>query len=94
VSRVVPSIHPFIATAPRGTAWHSTESARASASPQAYEATLKAAKAFALTAIDLFTDPALVRKIRNEFQRAQPEGISNSPGQDPGIGGESFSPCR
>jgi amidohydrolase len=80
VSRVVPSIHPFIATAPRGTAWHSTESARASASPQAYEATLKAAKAFALTAIDLFTDPALVRNIRNEFQRAQPEGISNSPG--------------
>jgi len=72
VSRVAPSIHPFIAVAPKGTAWHSTESARASCSPQAHEATLKAAKAFALTVIDLFSDPSLVRNIKEEFQRARP----------------------
>jgi aminobenzoyl-glutamate utilization protein B len=79
VSWVAPSIHPFIATAPRGTAWHSTESARASATPQAYEGTLKAAKAFALTAIDIFSDPALVRNIKEEFQRAQSGRKSLSP---------------
>ena len=79
VSWVAPSIHPFIATAPRGTAWHSTESARASAAPQAYEATLKAAKAFALTAVDLFSDPGLVRNIKEEFQRAQSGRNSHFP---------------
>jgi amidohydrolase len=79
VSWVAPSIHPFIATAPRGTAWHSTESARASSAPQAYEATLKAAKAFALTAVDLFSDPGLVRNIKEEFQRAQSGRNSRSP---------------
>jgi len=70
VSWVAPSIHPFIATAPRGTAWHSTECAKASATPQAYDATAKTAKAFALTAIDLFSDPDLVRKIKEEFEGA------------------------
>jgi amidohydrolase len=71
VSQVTPSIHPFIAAAPRGTPWHSTESARAACSPQAHEATLKAAKAFGMTVIDIFSDPSLVRKIKEEFEQAQ-----------------------
>ena len=71
VSQVTPSIHPFIAAAPRGTPWHSTESARAASSPQAHEAALKAAKAFGMTVIDIFSDPSLVRKIKEEFTQAQ-----------------------
>ncbi len=67
VSHVAPSIHPFLAIAPRGTAWHSRESAAAAASPQAHETATKCAKAFGLTAIEIFSDPALVRKIRDEF---------------------------
>lgn len=70
VSQVVPSIHPFIAIAPPGTAWHSTESAQAASSPDAHYATLKTAKAFAMTVIDLVTDPSLTAKIREEFQQA------------------------
>ena len=77
VSQVTPSIHPFIATAPRGTPWHSTESARAASSPQAHEAVLNAAKAFGMTIIDIFSDPSLARKIREEFEQAQPKKRPN-----------------
>jgi amidohydrolase len=70
VSQVVPAIHPFIAAAPRGTAWHSAESARAACSPQAHEAAINAAKAFGLTAIDLFFNPDLVRRVKEEFDQA------------------------
>jgi amidohydrolase len=73
VSQVVPSIHPFIAAAPPGTAWHSTESAKAARSPQAHEAAVNAAKAFGLTAIDLFSDPDLVGQIKEEFGKARGE---------------------
>lgn len=71
VSQVAPSIHPFIAIAPRGTAWHSAEAAKASASPQAYEATIKAAKTFGMTTIDILTNPELVKKIKEEFEQAK-----------------------
>ena len=71
VSQVAPAIHPFIAIAPKGTAWHSTDVVKASASPQAYEATVKTAKAFGMTAIDLFTDPVLTQKIKDEFDQAK-----------------------
>jgi amidohydrolase len=71
VSQVAPSIHPFIAIAPRGTAWHSVEAAKASASPQAYEATIKAAKAFGMTTIDILTNPELAKKIKEEFAKAK-----------------------
>jgi hypothetical protein len=71
VSQVVPGIHPFIAIAPRGMALHSIESARASASPQAYEATVNAAKALGMTTIDIFSDPELAKKIKEEFAQAK-----------------------
>ncbi len=71
VSEIAPSIHPFIAIAPKGTAWHSTESAKASASPQAFEATVNTAKAFGMTAIDIFTDAELTNKIKQEFTQAK-----------------------
>lgn len=67
VSQVVPSIHPFIAICPKGTAWHSRESGRAASSSQAYESALSTAKAFGMTAIDIFSDPDLVRRIREGF---------------------------
>jgi metal-dependent amidase/aminoacylase/carboxypeptidase family protein len=71
VSQVAPSIHPFIAIAPKGTAWHSTEAAKASCSPQAFEAIVKAAKAFGMTVIDILTHPELAKKIKDEFVQAK-----------------------
>ena len=38
-----------------------------------HEATLKAAKAFGMTVIDIFSDPSLVRKIKEEFEQAKPK---------------------
>ncbi|MCX5907744.1 MAG: hypothetical protein NTY64_11310, partial [Deltaproteobacteria bacterium] len=58
---------PFLAIAPKGTAWHSREAAAAAASPQAHETAVKAAKAFGMTAIDIFSDSNLVGRIRDEF---------------------------
>ncbi|UCF82580.1 MAG: hypothetical protein JSV50_15485 [Desulfobacteraceae bacterium] len=70
VSQVVPAIHPFIAIAPKGMALHSIESTKASASPQAYDATVKTAKALGMTTIDIFSDPELAKKIKKEFAQA------------------------
>jgi hypothetical protein len=71
VSQVAPSIHPFIAIAPKGTSWHSTESAKYADSEEGYEASIKAAKAFAMTAVDIFTDENLATRIREEFVGAR-----------------------
>jgi amidohydrolase len=67
VSQVVPAIQPYIAIAPKGTPWHSVESVKASVSAQACEATVKAVKALAMTAIDIFMDSELTKKIKAEF---------------------------
>lgn len=64
VSTVVPSIHPFMAIAPFGTPSHSVEFARHAATPEAMDTLAAAAKALALTAIELFDDPDLVRRAK------------------------------
>jgi len=69
VSYVVPSIHPSIAIGPRKLAGHSREFAEASMSERGHEAMLVAAKAMALTSVDLFTDEALMKKVKREFGR-------------------------
>jgi len=69
VSYVVPSIHPSIAIGPRKLAGHSREFAEASVSERGHEAMLIAAKAMALTSVDLFTDEALMKKVKREFGR-------------------------
>jgi len=69
VSYVLPSIHPSIAIGPRKLAGHSREFAVASVSERGHEAMLVAAKAMALTSVDLFTDEALMKKVKREFGR-------------------------
>jgi len=67
VSYVVPSIHPSIAIGPKTLAGHSREFAVASVSDRGHEAMLNAAKAMALTTLDLFSDPSLTEKVKREF---------------------------
>ncbi len=67
VSQVVPAIHPYIAICGEEIASHSREFAAAAASPRGQAAMLLAAKALAMTAVDLFTAPALVRRMKQEF---------------------------
>ena len=68
VSHVVPSIHPYIAIAQESAAIHSPEFAAAAASPQGDAGLLLAAKAMALTTIDLAMDGVLLAGIRREFE--------------------------
>jgi len=69
VSYVVPSIHPSIAIGPKKLAGHSREFAEASVSERGHQAMSVAAKAMALTSVDLFTDEALMNKVKREFAK-------------------------
>ncbi len=67
VSRVVPTIHPNF---PIGTGLelHTREFARAAASPAGEEGLLEAARALALTVVDLAADPERREAVRREFE--------------------------
>lgn len=67
VSQVVPSIHPSIAIADKGIALHSSEFATAANSERGYQAIIVAAKALAMTAVDMLADGALAAKVKKEF---------------------------
>jgi metal-dependent amidase/aminoacylase/carboxypeptidase family protein len=67
VSHVVPALHPYIAIAPAGTAGHTIEFREAAKSTAGHEGLINAAKAMAMTTIDLLSDPKLVQQIKQEF---------------------------
>jgi len=67
VSQVVPAIHPYISICDNSIAGHSQEFTEASASKKGHAAMLTAGKALAMTAIDLFTDPEMMKRVKDEF---------------------------
>ena len=69
VSQVIPSIHPFVAIAPVGVAHHSPQFALAAASEAGIQGLLDAAKALAMTVVDLVANPGIVSKVKEEFQQ-------------------------
>ena len=69
VSQALPMIHPYIRIAPDDTPNHSREFTEAAASPMARAGMLAAAKALAMTALDLLADPARLEAARAEFGR-------------------------
>jgi len=69
VSQLVPSIHPFVAVAPGDVLIHSPEFAAAATSDAAIQGLLDAAKALAMTVVDLVASPEVFVKIREEFER-------------------------
>ena len=69
VSQVVPSIHPFIAIAPVEVANHSPQFALAAASEAGTHGLLDAAKALAMTVVDLVANPEIVSKVKEEFSK-------------------------
>jgi len=75
ISRVIPSIHPYIAIAPEGTPGHSTAFRDAAATPQALENALAAGKAMALAAIDLLAEPSLMKAALEEFEKRRNDGV-------------------
>jgi metal-dependent amidase/aminoacylase/carboxypeptidase family protein len=71
VSQVIPTIQPMMKIAPEGTPIHSRAFEAAAVSPIAREGTLNAAKAMAMTTLDLLAEPALVKRAQDEFRRAK-----------------------
>ena len=68
VTQLVPSIHPFVAIAPVGIALHSPQFASAAASEAGIQGLIDAAKALAMTVVDLVANPEIVSKVKEEFQ--------------------------
>jgi amidohydrolase len=68
VSHVVPAIHPYVVIADPDVGGHTPEFAEASASPRGDQALLRAAKALAMTAVDLMTQPELVEQAKAELR--------------------------
>ncbi len=69
VSQVVPSIHPFVTIAPVGVANHSPQFASAAASEAGIRGLIDAAKALAMTVVDLTANSEIVSQVKQEFQQ-------------------------
>jgi len=69
VSHVVPSIHPMVAMAPKGTVLHTREFADAARSEKAYEALSIASKTMGMTVVDVLTNSAVVDELRLDTDR-------------------------
>ena len=67
VSQLVPSIHPSVAIAPRGVSIHSPRFAEAAASESGIQGMLDAAKAIAMTVVDLLSSPETINQVNKEF---------------------------
>jgi amidohydrolase len=70
VSTVVPAIHPSISIASSDVLSHSPEFAVAAASEKGHEGMMDAAKAMAMTAVDLLLDSEAIDRVRQEFSQA------------------------
>jgi amidohydrolase len=70
VSQIVPGIHPTIAVAPETVVIHSPEFAEAAASEAGIKGMLDAAKALAMTVVDLTASPETVAKVKEEFKQS------------------------
>ncbi|MEA2071202.1 MAG: M20 family metallopeptidase [Asgard group archaeon] len=72
VSQKMPTIHPYIAICEsEDVAGHSQDFAKAAASKKGLEAMITAAKALAMTAIDVLTDKKFYEEVQKEFKKSK-----------------------
>jgi amidohydrolase len=69
VSQVVPAIHPYIAIGPEEIGGHTAEFEKAAASPAGHDGLIHAAKALAMTAVDLLAEPTNLAEAKQAFAR-------------------------
>ncbi len=69
VSQLVPAIHAFVAIAPIGVVTHSPQFASAATSEAGIKGLLDAAKALAMTVVDLVANPEITSQVKEEFQQ-------------------------
>jgi amidohydrolase len=82
VSHEVPTIHPYLRIAPRGTPWHSREAAAFAGGPEGDAVLPKAIRILAGTALELLADPSLVDRAWSEL-RASAGGRTTGNGRGP-----------
>jgi hypothetical protein len=70
VSHEVPTIHPYMAIAPRGTAGHSREFAAHAGGEDGDRMLPNAIRVLAATAVDMVRDPKLVERAWRELREA------------------------
>jgi len=73
ISQLVPTIHPIVAIAPEGVSLHSPQFATAAASAAGSQGLIDAAKAMAMTTVDLIASPEVVSHIKQEFRNPRAE---------------------
>ena len=71
VSQLVPAIQPLIAIAPEGAMIHTPQFARAAATDGALRRLLDAARAMAMTAVDLLASLETLNKVKEEFLKGK-----------------------
>jgi amidohydrolase len=71
VSQAIPTIHPYIRISPDGVPGHSREFAEWAKSPLARQGMVAAAKALAMTALDLLANPADLERAKEEFANSK-----------------------
>lgn len=73
VSWKIPTIHPYLQIAERGTPGHSEALRDAAATPWAHDQAARMAAALARTAVDALSDPDFLAAARQEFEQATAE---------------------
>jgi amidohydrolase len=71
VSQLVPAIHPTVGIVSEDITLHSPDFAAAAASEKGIEGMLDAAKALAMTVVDLVSSPETANQVKKEFGRAR-----------------------
>lgn len=69
VSHLIPAIHPYIPIVDPGIGSHTPEFAEAAAGERGDRALIRAAKALAMTAVDLLTQPELIEQAKAEHAK-------------------------
>ena len=67
VSHIVPSIHPMVKVAPKGTAIHTVDFEECAKSQEADDGLLDSAKSLAMTVLDCWHDPTLLTEAKDFF---------------------------
>ncbi|HET7699995.1 MAG TPA: M20 family metallopeptidase [Candidatus Limnocylindria bacterium] len=75
VMQVMPAIHPYVAISNEAVPGHSTAFRDQARTPEALDRAITAAKALALTAIDVIAEPALFKAAQAEFDERKAAGI-------------------
>ena len=74
VSQVVPSIHPLVAIASARAVTHSPQFAETAVSEAGNRGLTDAAKALAMTVVDLMAAPAVLSRVKKEFEQDKKSG--------------------